>query len=393
MSDLLIKKDTSIRDLELLLRSDDLGKQNLILPNSLNEEASLGVSLAFSQFLLTWARRCEVPVVKSFLNPGDEEKFTRFVQRAYGFSAAYFAKRFLAHKSDEENLRMPLLLAAKPRFEAMYQGELTKTCRRLEVELIFVENSEIEFHGALYSKAPTPAELADREAHGRLIRSKRDLNRFLERVFRQIGITDQLKMQLSRADLPFGSLLTEAFKNTAEHGYLQANGRRLKKNMRCVRIARSQTGREWLKNFTVASEKSDEAATAYFEGLASSYGYHGHTNVRMLELSIFDSGSGFSSTMGNLRASEGLSDQALVELCIKKHRSSKPQENAGIGIFRMLSAVDALGGFIRIRTSSSEAFYAATEGFSPEMHPSEFVHGGLAEVEGTLITVGIPTAF
>lgn len=393
MPDLLIKKETTIADLEALIRTSDLGSRDLVLPNSLTEETSLGISLAFAQFLLTWARRCEIPVAKTFLNPGveEEKKYTRFVQRAHGFAAAYYAKRVLAHESSEVNLRRPLLLAAKPRFEAMYQGDLTATCRPLEIELIFVENSEIEFHGALYSKAPTPAEVADRESHGRLVRSKRDLNRLLERAFDQLGVKEQFKKQLLRVDLPFGSLLTEAFKNTAEHGYFQPDGARLKKNMRCVRIARSQTGKNWLENFSVASEKSSKAAASYFGKLARE-GDQTRVNAQMLEISIFDSGVGFSATMGNSRASDELSDQALVALCVEKHRSSKPQENAGVGIYRILSAVDALGGFLRIRTSTAEAFYAATEGFSPEMVPAEFVHGGLAEVAGTLITVGIPIA-
>lgn len=377
MSDLPINKDSTIRDFEMLLRSDDLGRRTLVLPNSLKEEASLGSSLAFAQFLLTWSRRSDMPVVKTFLKAGDDKKICRFVQRVHGFSAAYYAKRILAQDLEDLDLRTPLLLAAKPRFEAMYRGELTETCRRLEIELIFIENSELEFHGALYSKAPTPAELADREAHGRLIRSKRDLNRFLERAFTLLGVDKQFKKQLLRTDLPFGSLLTEAFKNTAEHAYLQPTGARLKKNLRCVRVARSQTGRKWLEGFSVASEESAPAAESYFGALASAHGDQELTNVQMLEISIFDSGSGFSATMGDSHPSGTLTDLALVELCVEKHRSSKPQETAGVGIFRMLSAVDALGGFLRIRTSSAEAFYAAAKGFSPDMPPAEFVHGGL----------------
>ena len=374
------------------MKTSDLGSRVLLLPNSLTEESSLGISLAFTQFLLTWARRCKVPIVKTYLSSKDEKKHQRFVQRAHGFSAAYFAKRVLAYDEENSNLRTQLLLAAKPRFDAMYQGILTETSRRLEVELIFVENSELEFHGAVYSKAPTPTEIADREAHGRLIRSKRELNRLLERIFDLLKVKNQFKEQLLRTDLPFGSLLTEAFKNTAEHGYLQPDGSRLNKNMRCIRIARSQTGKNWLENFTVASEKSSRAATSYFEKLARE-GDQTRTNAQMLEISIFDSGSGYSATMGNSRTSEKLSDQALIELCVQKHQSSKPQANAGIGIYRILSAVDALGGFLRIRTSSAEAFYAATEGFSPEMSPTDFVHGDLAHVEGTLITIGIPIAY
>jgi len=380
-------------DFEALLRSPDLGQTSLLLPHSLNEEASLGISLAFTQFLLTWSRQCETPIVRSFLRLGDETKFERFVQRVGGFAAAYYSKRVLPFDNNELNLRRALLLAAKPRFEAMYRGNLTRTCRHSEIEFIFLEDAELEFHGAMYSKAPSPVEIADREAHGRLIRSKRELNRFLERAFTVLEVHEKFRKQLMRVDLPFGSLLAEAFKNTAEHGYLQAGGERLSRNMRCVRVARSQTRREWMEKFSVASERSQEAASAYFRGLASNYGERHLANVQMLEISVYDSGPGFSATIRNSRGGQEISDLALVGLCVEKHRSSKPQETAGIGLYRMLSAVDALGGFLRIRTSSAEAFYATTEGFAPDMPPGEFVHGGLADAQGTLITVGIPIAF
>lgn len=113
MPDLQIKKASTIRDLEALMNTSDLGSRDLVLPSSLTEESSLGISLAFTQFLLTWSRRCELPVAKTFLGSGDEEKHTRFVQRAHGFAAAYFAKHILAQDDSQHNLRTSLLLAAR----------------------------------------------------------------------------------------------------------------------------------------------------------------------------------------------------------------------------------------------------------------------------------------
>lgn len=393
MPELLIKKTTTPADFEEMLAIPNLGAHTLVVPNSISYAGALGCSMAFTQFLLTWARGSPNRQIRTFLRVADEEAHAKFVQRAHGLAAAYFGRLLVAADEPGQDLRGKLLHAARDRILAMHRSDLAATSRGSEIEMVFIGGAKHEFHGSLYSKAPNSAELAEAEAHGRLIRTKNELNLFLEDCFRFLNSHEVLKRHLLRTDLPFGSLLAEAFRNTAEHAYVETDGSKLDLNMRCVRVSRAQVDRDWIESFNVSAPESRLSARRYFAGLASSLGMRSGKNVDLVELSIFDSGRGYSHTIGASGESGPLSDVDLVRQCFLKHRSAKPQSTSGVGIFRMLSAVGALGGFMRVRTSTAEAFYAGTEGKVETAKPCDFVHGGLPSVEGTLITVGIPVAF
>lgn len=394
MPELLIKKTTTTADFEELLATPNLGEHTLVVPNSISHAGALGCSMAFTQFILTWSRASMKRQVRTFLEPDDDDAHTRFVQRVHGLAAAYYGDSLGANGDPSQNLRSLLLRAARQRILAMQRADLGSTSRGTEIEMIFVSGARHDFHGSLYSKAPNAAEVAEPEAHGRLVRNKSDLNAFLEDCFRFLNAHKPLSHHLLRTDLPFGTLLSEAFKNTAEHACAEPGGSKLNRNMRCVRIARTQVEREWIESFNVGAPEAREAAQQYFESLASKFGTHSRKNVDIAELSIFDSGRGFSRTMGaSLATNEEGTDVDLVRKCFVKHYSSKPQTTSGVGIQRMLSAVADLGGFMRIRTSSAEAFFACSNRGGDANDPETFVHGGMAPVEGTLITVGIPVAY
>ena len=393
MDSLLIERSSNLADFEDLLKSRDFGSKPLLLPNSIKEAGSLGCSLGLTQLLLTWIRKSKNPTIYTFLEESNSEKQAKFVGRVHGLAAAYFADSVKAEKGEGGELRRKLLEAASPRIRAMNRGDLGGSGKGTEIELIFIEGARHDFHGSLYSKAPTPSEIADSEKHGHLIRPRVELNRYLERCFKHLEIESKLRAQLDADDLPFGSFLAEAFRNTAEHAYNEPAGGRLRRNLRCVRIARTQTTRERIGSFEVAAPSAGKTAARYFAELAERSSKFDRKNIDILEISIFDSGRGFSQTMNASSNGKDQSEDQLVNLCFEKHRSSKLQRNSGIGIFRMLNAVHALGGFIRIRTSTAEAFYGASKDFSPDMPPAEYVHGGLSKVEGTLITLGVPVLF
>jgi hypothetical protein len=394
MPDLIIPKDSTLADFERYMGLNDLGERTLVLPaNILTNAGSLGTSLSYAQFILTWARRAGSPVVKIDLAEDDQENFHRLVQRAHGLGVAYYSGQVLSNRGLGADIRHSLLKAAAPRIRAMHQGELLETARGSEIEMVFIEGARNEFHGSLYSKAPTISEIADNEKHGELIRPRMEANRFIEGCLKTLSLNRKLSQYVRSNKTPFGSLLCEAFRNTAEHGYRNADGSKLKGNMRCVRIAKSLVSRDWIQNFKVGSPESMEAAQKYFDVLSQKKGNYEKKQMQFLEFSIFDSGAGFSRTMGNSLQGNTYSDAELVAKCFDKHKSSKLGDASGRGLSRILSAVHKLGGFVRFRTSTAEAFFAASEDFSPDMAPSEFVSGNLPHAEGTLITVGIPVIF
>jgi hypothetical protein len=233
----------------------------------------------------------------------------------------------------------------------------------------------------------------DREKHGQLIRTHRELNKFIELCFRNLNIEKQFRKYLLRVDLPFGLLLAEVFRNTAEHAYLRVDGGRCSPNMRCVKIAKTLGSRERLSEMTTSAPQSRESAKAYFSCAAQRKSSSDGAKVPFLEFSIFDSGPGFAATISKNDLLEIADERAAVARCFEKHRSAKPSPASGLGLHKMLGVVHDLGGFMRLRTSSVEAFYAAHDGFNPEMDAQNFVHGGLARVAGSLVTVGIPITY
>jgi hypothetical protein len=80
-----------------------------------------------------------------------------------------------------------------------------------------------------------------------------------------------------------------------------------------------------------------------------------------------------------------------VAKCFRKHQSAKGSLQFGRGLGNVIELVNELEGFLRVRTSSAEAFYTA--GMKPDMDPEDFVAGNLPKVEGTVVTIGIPIQY
>jgi hypothetical protein len=313
----------------------------------------------------------------------------------HGLSAAYFSGRLIAHSDTGlvDDIRMPVLRAAKPRFEAMSRGDFQEAGRGTEIELVFVQDTRNQFHGSVYSKAPTPTELMDRQKHGELIRSHRELNRLLELCFEHLNITRYLQRQIKRTDFVLGALLSEIFRNTAEHGFLDIHGGRLKQNLRCIRVASTLIAREKLAQKSISSPNAKQAAQQYFAAMADLQGEYSRKMIRLLELSVFDSGPGFASTIEGRDVLNGEEARQAVARCFRKHQSAKAAPRAGEGLFKVLGLLGVLGGFIRVRTATVEAFHGAGLGELSEIDPDSFVHGGLPPVEGSVVTICIPITY
>ena len=177
MADIQITRDTGAAEIETLLASGRLAAEDIKIPNSLTNNGALGVSLAVTQLLLTWARRNEDRTLRTYLNPGDNEGYKAFVGGAHGLAAAYFADK--AEATDGSDIRRPLLEAARERILAMHTSDLSNTARGSAIEFVLIQGAKTQFHGALYSKAPSAAELADREKHGHLVQSPTAMNALL----------------------------------------------------------------------------------------------------------------------------------------------------------------------------------------------------------------------
>lgn len=406
MAELLIKKNLSLADIEEHLHLSDLGERALLIPHDLSEGGALGRSMQFAQFLLTWSRRGKESNVFTYLKEEDEETHKRFASRAYGLAAIYYADKVVSDRGKGADIRWSLLKSAKPRIQAMHEADLDKTAHGgTVIEFAFIEGAKRHFHGALYAKAPTAADIADAELHKRCIRKAAECNRMLHDWLSHLRIKTEVIQNLleeyapsdkaldSTEDGTLGRVLSEAFENTCLHAYRNVDGTKFERNFRCVKLAKHHTvGREHVRNFDLSSDQARQDSESYFNNLANSDQGYGRKNIEFLEFSILDSGPGFTASIRNAMSAID-NDVEVVARCFAPNVSSQIQDSAGKGLYRILYAIHTLGGFLRLRTDTVEAFFCSTDQFTPNMPATEFVHGDLARVEGSLITVGIPLRF
>ena len=396
---LAIRRDDGMAEFERHLQRPDLSYQSLALPSNIRGGGSLGRSVGLAQLVATWAQRSASPEVRMYIGSPGPETYPNFVAQLHGFAAAYFSDCVMP-KGLDENIRMDLMRSCAPRVIAMSKGDLRNTAKGRKVEFILVHGAHNQFHDLLYKRIPTRADLRDRQRHGQLVADQSAMANLLRRCvhcFRVTG-TEQLKCltsKLNRNDNPFGQLLHESFRNTAEHAYLDDNGMVPRRGFRSITVAINQVKREDFKPSTVLSSDHPRSHL-YFTELKKRGGFaYDRKHIDVLEVSVLDSGPGFAKSISraSAAASRSQDDLSLVADCFRKHMSAKYGRTSGIGLYRILESIYHLDGFMRVRTSTTEAFFAGSPNYSPTMEPKDFIQGNLAKVKGTSIIFGVPLVY
>lgn len=376
-----------------ILTAQKRSNATLRVPISISHEGDLGRSVAFAQLVATWADTCTSQHIRAPLSMDDPQALKRFISRLHGLTAAYYADQIVA-KDGKTNLRKELLKAAKPRIEAMGERKFNLVAKGRLTELIFVHRANNQFHSATYLGQPSVADLKDPQRHGELIVSAREMNALIRNILKAQNLPKsdfkRLTPLLDRERYPLGHLLHETFRNTAEHAYLDSSGRIPPKGVRCVLIALRYCQPDLLKPDRFVSVEHPNL-TAYFKGLRERCELQDRSLVRFLELSVLDTGPGFAATIETSLGPKfgmALSDANLVTECFRVHVSSKLGPNSGLGLGRVLSLVNSLGGFIRIRTSTTETFFSSSKEANASLAPH--VAADLSKVCGTALTIAIP---
>lgn len=391
--DISVREHDGVREFEQhILSARQRDNTTLQVPKSISHSGELGRSVAFAQLVATWADTCTIRHVQTPLPMDNPQVLERFVSRLHGLTATYYADQIVA-KDGKTNLSRYLLKAAKPRIEAMGERRFNLVAKGRLTELIFVHRANNQFHSAVYVGQPSVADLKDPQRHGELIVSAQEMNALIRNILRaqNVGKSDfkHLAPLLDSQTFPLGHILHETFQNTAEHAYLDGEGRIPKKGVRCILVAPRHCQPDLLQPEGFVSAEHPNLI-AYFKGLRERAGLQGRSLVHFLELSVLDTGPGFAKTI-RPSLEPTVSDASSVEECFRDHISSKPGPNSGLGLGRILSHVNSLGGFIRVRTSTTEAFFSSSEETDASLAPH--VVADLPEVCGTTFTIAIPLQF
>lgn len=362
----------------------------LSLPQSISHAGALGRSVSLAQLIATWANASSEKLIQTSLTTEDCDNIERFSSRLHGLAAAYYANR-ITGADGQTDLRRALLKAATPRICAMSERRYASTAKGRLTELVFLHGATRQFHSAAYLREPSRCDVMDPQHHGQLVVSPHEMNALVRQALQAQRVPgadfDRIAPLLDRRDAPLGTLLHEAFRNTAEHAYLSLDGRVPHRGLRCILIAvRSVNPQELHPRVLVCAEHPELESYC-----ASLRGYAAQGNRRLvhfIELSVLDTGPGFMATIAN-RVQSGIGDAEKVAECFEDHVSSKRGPNSGLGLGRILRRINKLDGFLRIRTSSTEAVFSSGWQNS-DTKPTPHVVGGLPTAIGTALTMAVP---
>lgn len=388
---LQLDPSVNVKQMEGHLTDPYLSKYDLELPSKIHWSGTVGQSASIAQFIATWAKQCESPNLKLAASQNDSHVLKGIVYRLFGLSGVYFSDRVFCEESSQD-IRYQMLVHAADRFIAMWEKNLLDVAKGRKIELISVIGAKREFLPALYSKPPTKEDLLDREMHGKLIVKPYEMSALFNRCLEVTNLPKLGKSLIHASNVTdlVGELLYEAFRNTAEHAYLDSEGKMPHKGLRCVLIDIVRIDKSRVRKI-LPLRRTVSSSVEYFQRITSIGAESKRKNIDFIEISILDSGPGFASTMRN--SPTDLDEVELVKRCFEKHRTRKGGDFSGLGLFRILSAVNELNGFIRIRTSSCEASYFASNSNDNESVLKPQVSGNLAQVVGTLLTISFPVVY
>ena len=383
-----ISRKSNLYDIESLY--DSLGTDPEIrLPISMSHGGGLGVDAALAQFIVTWARAYEKPVLHLYApTPEAITHIPQVAKSAAGFFALIMSSEIHTENHDVVD-RREALLAIKPLVEAMFEGDIRNTssskgARPTAINLFCINHAKREFIKPFYYDYSSPSIQPESWFSGLIAHSSALMTARKDRA------------SLLKAGLPeLGSVLWELIDNADQHAVTDVSGNKYRKALRGTSIKLNRITRQDALGY---SDREPELARFILRHFLRS------EVLDFLEISVIDSGPGLARRW--LTAKEGRPIKSLEELnldeeltatvdCFKKHVTSKPDPaRSGMGLHNALQALNKLEAYVRVRTgrlSLNQAFQGRSGimEFEPSARGTKQV---LAAAEGTVFTICIPVA-
>lgn len=336
-----------------------------------------GGEAAMTQLAITWAQTRPEPVLESFIEK--EEQIAEFVRRLTGLVSALCSREVLSNRGGN-SIGAAVRSAALARLAILQSGKPSGAFRGSSIEIPCIDHLGKDAPYLLCSPKPgAGATLRPRSAFT-------DLAGYLlgrtvpEQYQRYIG-----------AETPeaLGSMIFELFKNTQDHGQVDAEG-----NMPAISVRAVKTMHYAIRPDHLQDMVRDYPALARFcETLRTP---RRARQAHLFELSVLDSGPGFavSRLARPLGEIDRADEEAAVRECFTEF-SSKRSTRFGQGLPHVMRLLARERGFLRLRTGrvSLHADFSGEEGGQPETRLVSYApeaQAPLAPVSGSLMTVLIP---
>ena len=372
-----IPAEASVANIERALRKvvDEPRGTPLTLPLNLRH-LGCGGEAALSQLLITWAQQQAPGILKTYAEK--PEQIEELIRRLPGLTGALCAAIVIG-VSEAEDLTSTVRVAALARLTTLLSEKPNRAYRGSSVEIVCADHLGRNAPYLLYygEKGRTP-RLRPRPSFALL--ASWLLRRTVPETY-QHNIAPQMADAL-------GSVMFELFKNTEEHGQVDAFGNIPSVSIRAVKTVHHAIAPEKLAQIVADYPPLEQ----YCQSLEAA---EGAIQTHLFELSVLDSGPGFAvSQTGKSLAEIGQKEEeAAVRNCFTTF-SAKGGSRFGQGLPHVMRVLRQERGFLRLRTGrlSIHADFskddtgedsAALEVFRSNNEP-------FAPVAGSLLTVLLP---
>lgn len=337
-----------------------------------------GAEASLVQLIVTWAQRACPRRLETFVASPQDKQIVDFVGRLTGLVAALCADEIDGVTPDVDVTRA-IIDAALERLDRLGGQRPASAYRGRSAEVVCADHIGRGTPYLLYQRSSKGGfELRSRE-------NFRALAGWLLRRAVTVEYRDSLDPMAADA---IGGMLYEVFKNTEDHGLVDAQGNLLKTSIRALK-----TNHFGIVPADIVRIVGDTLPLAnYCRSLTAGAG---GVQTHLFELSILDSGSGFAATWTGkpLNALSDAEEEKAVRECFGR-TSTKGGSRFGEGLPHVLRILRRARGFLRLRTGRLSLFadYSSPEQTAEGSAIQRFRPDGdaLAPVAGSLLTILIP---
>ncbi len=392
---LVVKKNFNFEEFEVCVRQAKQESQ-IRLPTKFSHSGYWGIEVALIQFLVTWVRAHQLPVIKSYIEDNDadgrDQQLSDWGMRLFGIAALYLTKGLITGQGtpiakDEYARHCSEVLKAMNDANIHSPEDVGETYPRrgdkVAAQFACLHGTRFEFLKALYH-SPSREDLLNRVDFSFLVRS----------ALRQVKRFDNFLKQKPMVRDELAYLLYELFQNTNDHAYEGLDGSVLGSNLRGFSI-KSHSGMLSHKHLS-QMESENHQFNEYLAFCGQLFMSKDFVTHHFLELSIVDGGIGYAQKISGKPLAELTLEQekqATVD-CFKRGVTSKKGQSRGEGLDNVWKALCELKGFIRIRTGRMCLFQTFHNRSAEDLRTlSAWTENELDQVSGTAVTIIIPCVF
>lgn len=372
-----------IEDLYPLCHTD----QQLRLPVSMSHGGLLGVDASLAQLVITWAKAQEKSTLHLYSDTeGAFEHVSQLAKTAAGLAALVMSSHIESETHDPIG-RRAALGEIRPLIDAMFEGDLKHTssgkgARPKMINLFSINHAQREYIKPFYHGEQEPK-----------VHKWPTFSTLIEDLSSLMHTRHERNALMRRGLSALGTVLEELLANADEHASIDLEGNKYKKGLRGMTVKASRINKTDIKDY---AHTEPEFARFVIKHMVKNVDV-----LDFLEISIIDSGPGLARRWLSIKEGKpletlekmSLEDELQATLdCFKKHVTTKPSKESGMGLHNAVQAFNKLQAYVRLRTGRlclSQTF----QGHEGEVdyHPKKWSGDGeLAAAEGTVFTICIP---